>query len=213
MAGKSSDGSRKRYHHGDLRRALVTAALDLIADGGTAALTLRAVARAAGVTHAAPYRHFDDKAALLAAVAEEGFVSLREAAASAAVAAGDDPVERLLSAGAAYVRFAVDHPAHYRVMFGAEVADRSSYPDLEAAADRSFSLLEDAITICQETGHVVEGNGKELALAAWSMLHGFASLMIAGQLSSWVPDEAVDELVLRLERILGSGIRTKDGDG
>src|SRR5262245_23788463 len=109
-------GKGGKYHHGDLRRALLDAALEILAEGGAAGLTLREVARRAGVTHAAPYRHFEDKAALLAAVAEEGFraVYAEMLARSERV---KDPVERLYQIGAAYVLFAVTHPAHFRVMF------------------------------------------------------------------------------------------------
>lgn len=210
MGRQTSEGGRKRYHHGDLRRALVTAALELINDGGTATLTLRAVARRAGVTHAAPYRHFDDRAALLAVVAEEGFASLQAAVADAIAGAGLDSVEQLMSAGVAYVRFAVAHPAHYRVMFGAELADRSAYPALESAAEGTFVLLKAGVCAGQASGQVVTGDPKELALAAWALLHGFASLVIAGQLATRVTDAEIDGLVLRLEGILGAGIRAPE---
>src|SRR4051794_27635084 len=130
---RSCSQAMKPYHHGDLQRALVDAAVALLAEGGAAAVTLREVARRAGVTHAAPYRHFADKAALLAAVAEEGFRALHDAVARAGAEAPDDPLARLAASGQAYLRFAMSHPAHYRVMFGPDVAARE-HPELEGAA-------------------------------------------------------------------------------
>src|SRR5258708_6887496 len=107
---------KKSYHHGDLRRALLDAALALLEKSGVEALTLREGARRVGVTAGAPYHHFADKEAIVASVAEEGFVELGEAMAAARDAA--DPASRLGAMGRSYVRFAVAHPAHFRVMFG-----------------------------------------------------------------------------------------------
>jgi AcrR family transcriptional regulator len=113
-------GRENHYHHGDLRNALVEAALRLIAEHGAQALTLRAAARAAGVSPAAPYRHFADKEALLAAVAEDGFEKLSRRMRAAARGASD-AAARLLAIGEAYVAFARAHSAHFHVMFGPAV--------------------------------------------------------------------------------------------
>src|SRR6266852_2916030 len=118
-----------RYHHGDLPRALLDAALHIVETQGTQALTLRAAARLAGVSQTAPYRHFANKEAILAAVAEEGFRSLMAAMAHAAVLA-DSPLQRLRAVGLAYVTFATHHSSHFRVMFGREMADRSASTSL-----------------------------------------------------------------------------------
>src|SRR2546423_1968360 len=114
---------RKRpYHHGNLREALIEAALSLVEERGSPEFTLREGARGVGVTHAAPQRHFEDRAALVAAVAEQGFHGLRAHVERVAVTSHRrDPAERLHALGVAYVQFAVANPAHFRVMFSAEL--------------------------------------------------------------------------------------------
>ncbi|MBW2257316.1 MAG: TetR/AcrR family transcriptional regulator, partial [Deltaproteobacteria bacterium] len=124
---KGSRVQRKRrgsYHHGDLRRALVDAALLLIERSGASGVTLRGAARLAGVSQTAPYRHFSDKRALLAAVAEQGFQSLSTQLREASASHEGDPMGRLRALGVAYVHFAQAQPSHFRVMFGPQVGDR-----------------------------------------------------------------------------------------
>src|SRR3982750_2168770 len=115
------------YHHGDLRRALIDTALTMVTEEGAWNFTLREVARRAGVSHAAPYNHFEDKAALLAEVAALGFQALRHALEPAAGGHPRSARQALAGVAAAYVRFGVEHPAHYRLMFGAELADKAHY--------------------------------------------------------------------------------------
>lgn len=170
---------KQSYHHGDLRRALLDAALALITEGGAHALTLREVARRVGVTQAAPYHHFADKEAILAAVAEEGFVGLYDAMIAARDASSSKPAARLRAMGLGYVRFAVAHPAHFRVMF-TSMCDVPSYPSLHAAADRAFAALLEAITAAQKAGVVRRGDAAELSLLAWSTMHGLSMLWIEG---------------------------------
>lgn len=192
------------YHHGNLRRALLDAAIRLIQRGGADALTLRATAQAAGVSPAAPYRHFKDKRALLAAVAEEGF-RLMAAQMRAAAAAQPDPINRLRACGLAYVAFARAHPAHFRVMFGPYVANRSAYPGLKEAASESFALLEARIADGQKAGFIADGDVRSLAIATWSTTHGFASLLVNGQLDERGGDDP-DALATRVTAALYLGI-------
>ncbi|HBH01578.1 MAG TPA: TetR/AcrR family transcriptional regulator [Candidatus Rokubacteria bacterium] len=180
--GRRPRTGRAGYHHGDLPRALVDAALELISREGVRALTLRAAARRAGGSQAAPYRHFADKDALLAAVAEEGFRLLTASMRTAAPSTGDDPLGRFRGFGLGYVAFAAGHPAHFRVMFGREVADRARHPGLQAAGGEAFALLVDAIRACQQAGLVREGDTETLAVSAWSTVHGLAALVVDGQL-------------------------------
>jgi AcrR family transcriptional regulator len=180
--GDSAGRRRDSYHHGDLPRALLRAALRLVETEGAEALTLRGAARLAGVSQTAPYRHFADKQALLAAVAEEGFRTMTEAMRRASVSHEADPLGRFRALGLAYVEFATKHQAHFRVMFGRAAADRSAYPSLRAAAAETFGLLVDAIKDCQRAGLVRPGDPEELALAAWSGTHGLSSLAVDGQL-------------------------------
>src|SRR5437870_4008576 len=111
---------KRHYHHGGLRRAMIDAALRLVETGGSQALTLRAAARLAGVSQAAPYRHFANKEALLAGVAEEGFHVLATAMREGAAARRQGAIERMRALGLSYVEFATSHPSHFRVMFGRE---------------------------------------------------------------------------------------------
>jgi len=173
----------RKYHHGNLRRAMLDAALGLVEEEGAGALTLRAAARRAGVSQAAPYRHFASKEALLAAVAEDGFRTMGQGMREASAAEGDDPLARFRALGLAYVDFATTHPAHFQVMFGRAAADRSAYPSLQQAAGETFDLLVSAIADCQRAGLVRPGDPAELALAAWSATHGLASLWVDGQLT------------------------------
>lgn len=207
---RGGPGGRRRrsYHHGDLPRALVAAALDLVREEGVAGLTLRAAARRAGVSQAAPYRHFADKDALLAAVAEEGFRAMVAAMSEALAGAGAEPLARFHALGQAYVQFARSHGSHLRVMFGREVADRAAHPGLQEAARAAFRLLVDAIADCQRVGLVREGDAEELAVSAWSMVHGFAALLVDGQLDV-VAGRSAAELAERVaaDLFLGLGAR------
>jgi AcrR family transcriptional regulator len=148
---------RGRYHHGDLRRALLDAALEVLSAEGASALTLREVARRAGVTHAAPYRHFADKQTLLAAVAEEGFRMLTAEMLERSVPLKDDPVRALQAIGLAYVRFATTERAHFQVMFGKDIDWAREQCELEETADRCFDVLISAVEACQTVGAIRPG--------------------------------------------------------
>lgn len=180
-ASKAQAEEARPYHHGDLRRALLDAALGLLAEpGGAGLLTLREAARRAGVSHAAPYRHFDSKEALLAAVAEEGFRRMREEMVQRVAGLEAEPLRRHQQMGVGYVLFALRHPAHFRVMFGPELKfDREG---LQAAASAAFGELVDSVVRCQQAGEMRAGDPLELALASWSLVHGLAHLAVDGRL-------------------------------
>jgi AcrR family transcriptional regulator len=195
----------KRYHHGDLPQALLDAALHIVETQGTEALTLRAAARAAGVSQAAPYRHFANKEAILAAVAEEGFRSLM-AAIRHASASGEGPLGRLRGVGIGYVTFATKHPSHFRVMFGREMADRRASPNLRRLATETFNMVVDAISDCQRSGLArAEEPAADLALTAWSSVHGLSALLVEGVLDK--PAHEIAEMVTR-DLFLGLGPRS-----
>lgn len=177
------------YHHGALRDSLVAAALELIAEHGLARLSLRECARRAGVSHAAPYRHFADKDALLQEIARRGFEQLADAG-EAAVARHREPRARLDAYGVVYARFALERPVLFRVMFTSEAGTT-----LEPAAggDRSFRLLTElAQAVTGETPQELTG-----ALAAWSLVHGLAMLLLDGRIprASVQGPKGVDRLV------------------
>lgn len=172
---------RKTYHHGNLREALLEASLELIGDSGPKALTLREAARRAGVSHNAPYRHFEDKDELLAAIAAQGFERLT-AIMEKRIAAGRTPLEWLNLCGRGYLEFAMEAPAHYEVMFGIHL-DGKRYPTLAAAGERAFGVLLRAIEDCRAAGAIDCDDVLTCARVAWSLLHGIATLVSSGQLS------------------------------
>lgn len=201
MAVKRSTARRREsYHHGDLKRALTSAALSLVAEKGPKGFTLTEAARRAGVSAAAPYRHFADKAELLASVAEQGFGDLHDALAAAADRVSD-PKERVTELGRAYVRWAIAHPDHYQVMFGAESL-KVEQPGMAVAGAQAFGDLLDAITACQAAGIVGVQDPREVAGPLWSLVHGIASLAIGGHLRAVgitrEPEELVDGVVAQV---------------
>lgn len=177
------------YHHGDLRRAVLTAALDVIGSDGPAALSLRDLARRAGVSHAAPAHHFKDRTGLLTAVAAEGFGLL---AATLADATG------LRDAGVRYVRFAMDHPAHFQVMFQPDL-HRPEDPALQEARSRAGDRLREAVT-----GVVGTDDPRLAGVAAWSLAHGFATLLLTHNLTGPVGDRDPEEVFHTLTGMLFS---------
>jgi AcrR family transcriptional regulator len=164
----------KPYHHGNLRESLLEAADIVLARQGASGITLREVAKEAGVSHAAPYHHFASLDDMLAAVAERGFMRLIEAMASAPEA--PDARERLLQISEAYVNCARANPAQFRLMFGPLLARKRDYPALQVAAERAFGCV-----LAAATAHDPE-NGAELALVGWSLAHGLSNLLIDGAL-------------------------------
>jgi AcrR family transcriptional regulator len=180
---KRTAAPRKPYHHGDLRRTLLDAALAIVAKEGPGALSLRELARKAGVSHAAPYRHFESREALLAALATEGFLGL--GAEMARTAAGEtDPLLRFRALGVAYVCYAVQHPGHFRVMFGGALEHRDDGSPLTAAGAPTLQALIDVIAAAQQSGQLRAGDPRQLALPAWSMVHGLAMLLVDDQLGA-----------------------------
>lgn len=172
--------ARRTYHHGDLQRVLLQASIRLIAQVGPDAFTLREVARMAGVSHNAPYRHFRDKESLLAAVAAEGF---RQLARTLQDYAGKHRValERLRAGGEGYVAFALRWPQHFAVMFDAP-PPRERYPEYDAVANQAFGVLLGHIVECQQEGSLPAGDAHRLAFVAWSLVHGIAKLAGTGRL-------------------------------
>ncbi|MFF5305504.1 TetR/AcrR family transcriptional regulator [Streptomyces sp. NPDC013161] len=181
-SAKASEGTRRPYHHGDLRRAILTAALDVIAADGPAALSLRDLARRAGVSHAAPAHHFKDRTGLLTAIAAEGFGLLAGAIGEAA---------DLKDAGVRYVRFAREHPAHFQVMFAPELL-RDGDLELTTARALATDALRHAVSAVPPEGR---GPDDRLAgVAAWSLAHGFATLLLGHNLDGAVGEQDPEEV-------------------
>jgi len=171
-AQRAAPAAPRPYHHGNLRADLLEAAEAVLAERGVQGLTLRDVARVAGVSHAAPYHHFSNLNELLAAVAERGFLVLGEAMAQAVAVA--DTRERLLRVSQGYVDCARAHPERFRLMFGTLLAHKDQHPALKAAAHRAFGYVLEA-ALAHDPQH-----GAHLALAGWSLAHGLSHLMVDG---------------------------------
>ena len=191
---------------GNLRETLLDAAAALIAKKGPQGFSLREVARRARVSEAAPYWHFTDREALLAAVAERGFAEMAEGM-MAIWSAIPDPRARLHALGIGYVQFALAHPSYLRVMFGSEVPDKAAHPGLKEAGARTFDLLVQAIADCQAAGQVRSGDPVELAVAAWSTVHGLAALLVDGRLKERVRSTVeAERLAERVTEVLRTGL-------
>lgn len=172
------------YHHGDLRRALLEAALQLVAERGRPDFTLREVARLAGVSHNAPYNHFADKAELVAALTVEGFQQLEGALRSTYEQTTGSPMERTLALSGAYLRFAFDHPAAYSLLFRPELRQsshnfRECDEAVKSAATTAFQALFDGLAASQQGGELRTDLSVEmLALSMWSTMHGLTTLLL-----------------------------------
>ena len=203
IRGKSARKPPGRYHHGDLPRAMLQQAVRVIQKQGVEALTLRMVGEKLGVSRTALYRHFADKRALLGAVAAEGFRMLRRETANAYAAAGrGDAGFRAM--GLAYVRFALAHPAHYRIMFGGFVASDKGPAGVADPDTDAFQVLVDAIVEQQRAGLVRADDAQQLAIYIWSMVHGIAMLALDAHLP---PSMDADALMRFANERLRTGIR------
>jgi AcrR family transcriptional regulator len=194
---------RRGYHHGNLRAALISATLRAIADEGPEGFTLRDVARRAGVSPAAPYRHFADKDELLTAVASECMARLTAATAAAAAEAEPDPLSQFRANGVAYVQFAAAHPEHFRVI-GIPGLSARLPPDDRARLEASKEAQRAAIIAAQKAGVIADIPIDELLLAANSLVHGLAHLIVEGQLGPVSPARA-RELAIASTGALGLG--------
>lgn len=168
----TSRRDKRGYHHGDLPAALLRTAGKILEKEGVEALSLRALTRRAGVSHAAPYRHFRDRESLLAALAAEGFAMLGSAQREAATSGG------LRAMGEAYVRFALDHPQRFRLMFGGQLRI-ARHPALREVATNAFEALSGALA-----AHAggLRGSG-DASIAAWALVHGLAQLLLGGRIA------------------------------
>lgn len=195
---------KKAYHHGDLRRALLEASIALVEDVGVEALSLREVARKAGVSSAAPYHHFANKAELLGAIAAGGFTGLAQAMDEAILKLpdADDPIDRLSAIGQAYVAFARSHPTEFRLMFRPGLV---TVADLPAECDpmAAFVRLLDAV---DRVTRVLPPNliaPHALIVTSWSVVHGAAELLLDGPLG-----QVNHQLSIPIDEVGGMAVKT-----
>ena len=182
----TSKRKKRSYHHGDLEAALVQSAGNLLEKEGVEALSLREVARRAGVSHNAPYRHFPEREGLLAALAAEGFEWLGAAQRKAAEAGG------LRAMGEAYVHFALAHPQRFRLMFGGQISI-AKHARLREVATRTFAALSGALS-----ARVPEAQGAhDSSIAAWALVHGLAQLLLGDRIAAAAKQSRGDTAFVR----------------
>jgi AcrR family transcriptional regulator len=206
QTARKRSAKRETYHHGDLRQALVDAARALLAESGPSGLSLRAAARNAGVSQTAPYRHFASREDMLAAVAEDGFRRLHDR--MVVGVAGERSKRALQRIAIEYVRFALEYPAEYRVMFGREGAELERTEASAALTDASravMQLLQGGIEEMQKAGVVRRGSSSIMALAAWGLVHGLVMLVLDGQ-GVRTRDTSPEELVEQATSLLMVGM-------
>lgn len=172
--------ARATYHHGDLREALLAAALALLAEAGPEACTLREIARRAGVNHRAAYRHFQDKRALFATLAERGWSALVREAREAVTGGGTSPEDRLVIVAQVYLRHATAHPALYDVMSGPRLNADGRHPELEACVMEGAALLDELLTLTTDTAP--RAALRDASLALWAAMHGVSDQVNQGRI-------------------------------
>ena len=187
----------------DVRQQILDASLELLKTEGLQGLSMREVARRAGVSHQAPYHHFPEREAILAELARDGFSTLLEYMKSAK---GETQDSLMISMGTAYIRFAMEHPEQFRLMFRSEMCDLERYPTAHAAAEATFGLLVDTVT---------KGAGEQepmdtaRIMACWSMAHGLATLLLDGKGIKHLgePGPAQEQLIRGVLSVLAKGVQ------
>lgn len=212
------DHKERPYHHGDLRRVLLEAALQLTEERGIHGFTLREVARQAGVSHNAPYHHFADKAALVAAVTAEGFERLEGELRTVYDRTEGTSLDKVLGTGVAYVHFALAHPAIFRLMFrpelrlGAGSDPKRDEIQVDQAGERAFAVLLNGIRTAQASGFIADGDSIQLAIAAWSTVHGLAILLLDSSLEHiYRGTEDTEKMIEHIVHILSRGLLVRPG--
>ncbi|MGK3961778.1 TetR/AcrR family transcriptional regulator [Sorangium sp. So ce118] len=199
------------YHHGDLRQALIDAALRELEHQRAEDLSLRALGRELGVSPRAPYRHFETKEELLAAVAVEGFRAFGELLAPRVAAAGADPIARLRAIAEAYVVFAVERPAAFRVMYAPYDTVKENAPDLLRARAEGHRATMDSLAEAQAAGILRGDDPMHLALVLWSSMHGLAVLLTQGQLGRFDKPVEAAKLAGLVSGLLMEGLMPRQG--
>lgn len=195
------------YHHGNLREALLEAAIDILNERGASGVTMREIGKAVGVSQSAAYRHFSDKSSLLAAIAEQGFVNLTQRLSKIREDDTREPYQRLEQMGISYVVLAVANAAQYRLMYGHEAVKQDEHPDLAKAARNMSHEVHHMVRLCIEAGQVHENDPRQVVHTIWSAAHGAATLIMDGFIDAKNPEDFAQRMVSHV----GLGIKVAQG--
>lgn len=171
----------KTYHHGNLKEALISAGLEILTEKGIEGLSLRSVAKRIGVSHAAPYNHFPDKQALLAAMSTAGHEKFHRTLLETFDKFKETSPEIIVEIGWVYLQFAMDDPGRFKLMFSGALEEERNHPAYMEISGKSIALFEEIIAFCQRKGQLPPGRVDHLAIKLWSFVHGFAMLMLEKQ--------------------------------
>lgn len=180
--------SPKKYHHGDLKNALIKAGVEILSKEGIEGLSLRKVAQRAGVSHSAPYSHFPDKQSLIAAISTEGFKQLYDELSAAIALHKDDPRQQLMEGAWVYVQFAMNNTDTFNIMFSGVLEKEKEYPSFVEISHKTFEQVVDIVKACQEAGVLRSTQPDLMAVSVWGQLHGIVSLVLEGQIPHMVLD-------------------------
>jgi AcrR family transcriptional regulator len=172
----------KKYHHGDLKNALIKAGVEILAKEGVGGLSLRKVAQHAGVSHSAPYAHFPDKQSLIAAISTEGFNQLYTELEAAVSPHSKNPKKQLIEGAKAYVRFAEKNTDTFKIMFSGVLEKEKDYPSFVEISSKTFGLVIGMVRVCQDAGILPSISAERMAVSIWGQVHGIVSLALEGQI-------------------------------
>jgi len=187
---------RKKYHHGDLKNALIQAGIEILSKEGLEGLSLRKVALRAGVSHSAPYSHFPEKQSLIAAISTEGFNQLYDQLNAAVSPHAGDPKRQLFEGTCAYTRFALEYKDIFKIMFSGVLEKEKEYPAFVEISRKTFERVVNIVQACQGAKVLGSGSPEVMAVAVWGQVHGIVSLALEGQISHTVLNhQAVEDIV------------------
>ena len=208
MSKEKPEAKCRNYHHGDLRNALISAAAELIEERGSLDFAMIDAARRAGVSSAAPYRHFKDRDALLEAVAELGFLALTQVSRETTASNKKGTTASLIAHGKTYIRFVTDHPEFYDLMWG-DMGMRALHPDDPLLKTSGFYLLVEQVDAWCEANALPHYNALELSVRLWAMAHGLACLSMNHQIEMFLPGADVYQMLEQSTHTFLDGLLSK----
>ena len=199
--------AKHSYRHGDLKEALIQAAVSSITKSGEIEFSLRDLAEKVGVSHAAAYRHFSSKKEILFEIAHDGFLKLNQAFAAILEKEASD----IVSLGVAYVKYAIENPIHFKIMFHPDLKIDVTHPELISVGSQTFLSLKNCVENNKRAGKFGDDSVEDLSIAAWSLVHGLAILAVNGNLKPLPDGTSVssDTIAVKVACILVNGLRKR----